>query len=77
MLNISDMEGKITYSVKKRLKSVKKMSFVILNYFSKSRLLTSTFTSPVDYQKQKKLLQGSFFYIWMYKSGSKTLAVFG
>ena len=60
MLNISDMEGKITCSVKKRLKPVKKMSFVILNYFSKSRLLTSTFTSPVDYQKQKNYCKGPF-----------------
>ena len=53
------------------------MSFIILNYFSKSILLFSTFALPVDYKKQKKLLQGSFVYIWMYKSGGKTLAIFG
>ena len=44
--------------MKKRLKAVKKVSFIILNYFSKSRLLTSTFTSPVDYQKQKNYCKG-------------------
>ena len=29
----------------------------------------------MDYKKQKKLLQGSFVYIWMYKSEGKTLAI--
>ena len=55
------------------------MLFLILKSFSKSSLLSSIFTWHVDYKKQKKkkLLQGSFVYIWMYKSGGKTLAVFG
>ena len=54
------------------------MSFLILNYFSKSHLLISTYTGPVDYKKQENYCKGPLFtiYIWMYKSGGETLTVF-
>ena len=45
----------------KKTKTPKKMSFLILNYFSKSILLTSTFTCTVDYQKQKNYYSGPLF----------------
>ena len=77
MLNSSPTGGQITYSVQKKLNPVEKLPFFIQNYFSKAALLIFIFTWPLDYQKQKKLLQGSVFYIWVYKSGGKRLAVVG
>ena len=53
--------GQITYCMQKRLKPVENMSFLILNYFSKSSLLISTFTWHVDYQKQKNYSRGPLF----------------
>ena len=55
------MGKQITYSVQKGLKPVEKMSFLILNYFSKSILLSCTFTWPVDYQKLKNYSKGPLF----------------
>ena len=40
---------------------MEKTSFLILNYFSKSSLIISTFTWPVDYQKQKNYCKGPLF----------------
>ena len=61
MLNISSTGGEITYSMQKRKKPMEKTSFLILNYFSKSSLIISTFTWPVDYQKQKNYCKGPLF----------------
>ena len=61
MLNRSPTGGPITYFVLKTLKPLKEMSFLILNYFIKSSLLISTYTWPVDYQKQKTFFEGPLF----------------
>ena len=45
----------------KNTKTEIKMSFFISDYFSKSSLLISTFTWPVDYKKQKNCCKGSLF----------------
>ena len=61
MLNRSPTGGPITCFVLKTLKPLKEMSFLILNYFIKSSLLISTYTWPVDYQKQKTFFEGPLF----------------
>ena len=45
----------------KKTKSGEKKSFPILNYFSKSKSLVSTFTQPVDYKKQENHCKGPLF----------------
>ena len=45
----------------KRLEKVEENSFPILNYFRKSVLLISTFTSRVDHRNLKNYCKGTFF----------------
>ena len=66
-------------SAKKKSKdSEKKINFLI-NYFRKSNLLISTFTSPVDYKKQENRCKSPLFTSGCksQKSGSKRSAVLG
>ena len=53
MLNSSYTDCQITYYLWKKINSARKMSSLILKYFSKSSWLISTFTWPVDYKKQE------------------------
>ena len=55
------MGGQITYFVQKRLKCLEKVLFFILNLFSKSSFLISTFTLPLDYQTQEKYWKSPLF----------------
>ena len=71
------MGRQITYSVQKRLKPVEKTSFLILNDFSKSRSLISTFTWAVDYKKQRNYCKGSLCTDGCINQGGKILGVVG
>ena len=53
------------------------MSFLILNYFSKSSLLIPTFTWLVDYQKQKNYCKGPLFTYGCINQGVKHWLFFG
>ena len=58
LLNSNPLWVQINYYQWKRLKKVEENSFRIFNYFSKSSLLISTFTWPVDYRKRENNCKG-------------------
>ena len=70
------MEGQITYSVQKKTKTHGKNVFPRIKLFQKVQLVNFYSYMTCRLPKAKKLLQGSFIYIWMYKSGGKALGAF-
>ena len=61
LLNNNPKGVQIIYYLPKRLKEVEENSFRILNYFTNSSVLISTFTWPVDYRNRENYCKAPLY----------------